>query len=576
MAENNSMPQIRFNIILIGFFVGIGFYVADVIIDVFVFRSGTLAKEILDPSNHELWMRTTVFLLAVIFSIYIQILLKRAKTTGDRAKTAEKYLNSIIDNIPDMIFIKDARSLRFIRINHYGEKLLGFMSKELVGKNDYDFFPESQADYFTKKDREVLEAGIELDIPEEEIDTATMGKRWLHTKKVPVLDDKGQPIYLLGISEDITEKKQAESDLKKTEIRLQTLFDAAADFIFVIDSDGIILEANRYACEHSGYEKNAIIGQNIKRFFTRKSQDTCDCNFPDLRERGYSLADVEFVCKDGRILQLDCMATGVPNESGTFTTFLLVQRDITDKKNAEEEILRQQREMAHVMRLSTMGEMASGMAHELNQPLTALVSYCAAAKQLAQDIPSLPEGYLEILERASTQACRAGDVIRHLREFIKKDSHNKTQLVLDDLIDGVIEFIGWEIKDSGIRITFLRGSHAQEVYVGKVQIEQVLINLIRNSIEAIRLEGIADGQVDIASRLTGDGMIEVCVADNGPGIDSSVSDALFEPYQTTKETGMGLGLSISRSIIESHNGKLWTDKRRQRGALFCMSIPVCD
>jgi len=241
MAENSSMPSLRFNIVLIGLLVGIGFYVADIIINVFVFRNGTLIKEILNPTNHDIWMRTTVFLLAVIFSIYILILLKRAKISGERAETAEKFLNSIFDNIPNMVFIKDAESLRFIRINHCGEKLLGLMSKELVGKNDYDFFPESQADYFTKKDREVLKAGVELDIPEEVIDTATMGKRWLHTKKVPVLDDDGQPIYLLGISEDITENRQAELDLKKTEIRFQTLFDAAADFIFVIDSDGIIL-----------------------------------------------------------------------------------------------------------------------------------------------------------------------------------------------------------------------------------------------------------------------------------------------------------------------------------------------
>ncbi|TNF98604.1 MAG: PAS domain S-box protein [Gammaproteobacteria bacterium] len=576
MAENNSMPPHRFNIVLIGIFVGISFYVADIIIDVFVFRSGTLIKEILDPTNHEIWMRTSVLLLAVVFSIYIQILIKRIQKIGERAETAEKFLNSIVDNIPNMIFIKDANNLRFIRVNHCGEKLLGLMSKDLVGKNDYDFFPESQAEFFTRKDREVLKTGVELDIPEEVIDTATMGRRWLHTKKVPVLDDNGKAIYLLGISEDITENRQAEIDLKKTEIRFHTLFDAAADFIFVIDPDGIILEANRYACERSGYEKNAIIGQNIKIFFTKESQDTCDCNFPVLRERGYSLADIEFVCKDGRILQLECMATGVPDESGTFKTFLLVQRDVTDKKKAEEEILRQQREMAHVMRLSTMGEMASGMAHELNQPLTALVSYCATAMQLARGIPSLPEGYLEILERASEQAQRAGSVIRHLREFIKKDSHNKTQLVLDDLIQSVIEFISWEIKDSGIRLTFLGGANEREAYVGKVQIEQILINLIRNSIEAIRQEGIADGRVDIASRLTEDGMIEVSVADNGPGIDPSVSSKLFEPYQTTKEAGMGLGLSISRSIIESHNGKLWNDQQRQPGALFYMSIPACD
>jgi C4-dicarboxylate-specific signal transduction histidine kinase len=234
-----------------------------------------------------------------------------------------------------------------------------------------------------------------------------------------------------------------------------------------------------------------------------------------------------------------------------------------------------QYESAHVMRISTMGEMASGMAHELNQPLTALVSYCATALKLARDMPSLPEGYIDILERASGQAHRAGDVIRHLREFLSKGGNDKTWVVLDDLIQGVIDFISWELRDSDIQITFLSDSSASEVFVGKVQIEQVLINLIRNSIEAIRQAGISGGQVDIATCQAAARTVDVCVADNGPGIDPAMIGSLFEPYQTSKETGMGMGLSISRSIIEAHNGKLWADEQQQ-GALFCMSIPGGD
>jgi two-component system sensor kinase FixL len=223
-----------------------------------------------------------------------------------------------------------------------------------------------------------------------------------------------------------------------------------------------------------------------------------------------------------------------------------------------------------------MGEMASGMAHELNQPLTALVSYCATALKLAQDVPSLPEGYLDILKRASGQAHRAGDVIRHLREFVSKGSNNKTRLVLDDLIQGVIDFISWELRDSDIRVVFQPGPLVHEACVDKIQIEQVLINLIRNGIEAIEDAGITGGQVEIATRLTAEGSTEITFADNGPGIDPAIFNLLFESYQTTKETGMGMGLSISRSIIEAHNGKLWADEQRQQGALFCISIPGCE
>jgi len=576
MDKNNSTPSERYTIIGIGFLVGIGFYVADIIIDVFVFRRGTFIEELLNPTYHDMWMRSSVLLVAVAFAIYVQLLLRREREASERTKTAEKFLNSVVDNIPNMIFIKDAGELRFIRVNHAGEQLLGLTTQELIGKNDYDFFPESQAAFFTRKDHEVLESGAEADIPEEQIDTVTQGKRWLHTKKVPILDDMGQPIYLLGISEDITEAKQTESDLKKTEVRFQTLFDSAADIIFVIDPEGKIIETNRYACEHSGYEKDEIIGNNIKKFFTNESQDICDCNFPGLRERGYNRADIEFVCKDGHIIQMECQATAVPDESGCFTSFLVIQRDVTAKRLAEEKAQRMQQESAHVMRLSTMGEMATGMAHELNQPLAALVSYCATAHKLAKDMPSLPEGYLDVLERASEQAHRAGGIIKHLREFVSKGGNNRTRVVLDDLIQGVIDFIGWELRKSDIQITFQPGSSACEILVDKIQIEQVLINLIRNAIEAIRGAGISGGQVDIVSRLEAGGSIEVTVVDNGPGIGPAVAGKLFEPYQTSKETGMGMGLSISRSVIKAHDGKLWADEHRQQGALFCISLPGCD
>jgi PAS domain S-box-containing protein len=489
---------------------------------------------------------------------------------------------------------------------------------------------------------------------------------------------------------------------QETEKRLEVLFDSAAEFIFIIDAEGVILRANQCVFNTAGYSRDEVIGRNIKEFFTPESQHTCDCNFPGLRERGYNLADIDFVTRDGSIINMECSATAVPDEQGAFTTFLIIQRDIserlraarmledserrfraifnstyqfigllnpegtvlevnqtaldffgdkntdivgklfwetpwwthspqlqkrlkdgimeaargklvrfegehfgpegqrividtslkpilneqgetvliipegrdiTERKHAEQEAQRMQQESAHVMRLSTMGEMASGMAHELNQPLTALTSYCATALKLAREAPSMTEEFIDLLERASGQAHRAGDVIRHLREFVSKGSHDKTWVVMDDLIQGVISFIDWELRESNIQVTFLPGSPASDVFADKVQIEQVLINLIRNSIEAVREAGISGGQVEITTSPAAGGAIEVTVADNGPGVDPAIADSLFEPYQTSKEAGMGMGLSISRSIIEAHNGKLWFDVQRQQGALFSMSIP---
>jgi len=450
MTNNNSTPSERYTIIWIGLLTGLGFYVADVIIDVFVFRSGTLIEETLNPTGHEMWMRTCVVVVAVAFALYVQILLRREHKISEEAKTTEHFLNSVFDNIPGMVFIKDAVELRFIRINQAGEKLLGLSNQELVGKNDYDFFPKSQAEHFIRKDREVLESGVELDITEE-IDTAVLGRRLLHTRKVPILDNKGQPIYLLGISEDITEHKQA-----------------------------------------------------------------------------------------------------------------------------EEKLQRQQREMAHVLRLNTMGEMASGLAHELNQPLAALISYCGTAATLLKGLPSPPQQLGETLGRAEEQAYRASQIIRHLRDFLSKADDHKEPVDIDQAIEEVIDFIKPEVKNSHVKIEHQSDAPGRRIMVNKVQIEQVIVNLVLNSLQAINSSEKSTGNIIIRTRQLPNEMIETTVADDGPGIDADMAGRMYNPFQTSKPSGMGMGLTISRSIIEGYGGKLWADVQRESGALFGFNLPVCE
>jgi PAS domain S-box-containing protein len=362
--------------------------------------------------------------------------------------------------------------------------------------------------------------------------------------------------------------------LHKTTVRLQTLFDTAAEFIFVIDPEDRITQANRYVFERTGYTENDVIGHSIKEFLTEHSQNFCECDFPILQERGHCRSDIEFVCNDGRILQMECSSTAVPDENGEIKSFLIIQHDVTDRKLAEEEAEHHQRNMAHVMRIGTMGEMATGLAHELNQPLTALVSYCGTAASLVNSLPSPPQQLGEMLELATKQAHRAGDIIRNLREFVSKESENKKVFELDRIIYDVITFLKWEVQKSGIKIELQLGSQARKVTANKIQIEQVLVNLVRNSLEAFEHAEIAEGRVVIQTRLLPNDMIEVIVTDNGPGIDAAMAGKVFDQFQTSKEGGMGIGLSLSHSIIETHGGRLWVDQSHQNGALFGFELPV--
>lgn len=628
------------------------------------------------------------------------------KTIQRKLAAQRDLFDNVLSNVPASIFWKDRNSV-YLGTNDRFARDAGLHSpQELVGKTDYDMaWTKEQADFYRDCDRKVMDTGEPMLNIEESQQQADGKKVELLTNKVPLRDASGQVTGMLGIYIDITERKQAEITLRKSEARLQTLFDSAAEFIFVTDPEGGIIRANRYACEHSGYTADEVTGRNIREVFTEESQSICDCCFARLRERGYSRADVEFVCKDRHVIEMECSGTAVPDENGDFTTFLIIQRDvterkraadalanserrfraifnsthqfiglldphgtllqanqtaldfaglrkedvverpfwdtywwrystevqdrlkaairdaargksvhyeenvlargntirtidftlkpvlnqrgetvliipegrdITDKKRAEEEIQRHQQEMAHVIRLSTMGEMASGMAHELNQPLAALVGYCGAALSLVKSLPAPPQQLRDILGRASEQAHRAGRIIRRLREFVSKESGYKQPLDLDQVIENINVFLSSELKCAKVKLEHHLDGQSRKVMANKMQIEQVFINLIRNSVEAIQSIRTNGGKVTLNTHLLKDDSIEVTVTDNGPGINAEMIGRMFNPFQTSKVSGMGMGLSISRSIIEAHGGRIWADEQHHNGALFGFSLPVCE
>jgi PAS domain S-box-containing protein len=615
-------------------------------------------------------------------------------------------LENVLSNVHASIFWKDRNSV-YLGVNERFVQDAGLDdAQDIIGKTDYDLtWTREQADFYRACDRTVMETGEAMLDIEESQQRANGEKVELLTNKVPLRDEQGRVIGLLGIYMDITRRKRAETTLRKSEARLQTLFDSAAEFIFVIDPQGEIINANRCVCEHAGYDPSEIIGRNIKEFFSEESRTSRDCNYPELRERGYNRADIEFVCKDGRVLQMECSATAVPDEFGKFTTFLIIQRDvserkqaeialanserrfraifdssyqligllepdgtlvqanqtaldlgglrnedvigrpfwdtywwrystevqdrlkaavmkasqgtpvgyeenvlgadnairtieftlkpvknqqgevifiipegrdISDRKRAEEERHRHRQEIAHVMRLGTMGEIASSMAHELNQPLAALASYCDAATALARNLPEPPPRLFDILERATEQAHRAGDIIRHLREFVGKGKNSVYPLDLNRLIEDLGVLLGSELKTAKVMLEQHAGSQGRTVMANKVQIEQVLVNMVMNSVEAIQSVRKTGGKVVLRTCLLEGDAVEVTVTDDGPGIDPGMFEKMFNSFQTSKTSGLGMGLSISRSIIEAHGGKIWADRQRRDGAVFGFSLPVCE
>jgi two-component system sensor kinase FixL len=576
VSAQTIAPVSHYGLIWLGVLTGVGFYFIDAVVDATLFSEGSLFEQLLHPSASELWMRLAFIVFATGFGIYAFSILGRQHDANVRELETRKRLEVLLDSAADFIFLIDAEGT-VLRANSCVFKTAGYSTDEVIGKNIKEFFtPESQdtcdCSFPRLRERGFNRADIDFV-------TRDGGSIHMECSATAVPDEHGAFTTFLIIQRDVTERLQAARKLKESERRFRAIFNSTFQFIGLLDPDGIVLETNQAALSFGGFTAEDVRGRPFWEVVSAgvlpEEKDRFEKALQKAAHGKLVRYEVDVLGKDHTITTFDFSLKPVLNDEGETILIIPEGRDITEHKRIEAEKKRQQQEMAHVMRLSTMGEMASGMAHELNQPLTALVSYCATALKLAQDIPSLPKGYLDILERASGQAHRAGDIIRHLREFVSKGSTNKTRVVPDDLIQGVIDFISWELRGSGIRVVFQPGPLGHEACVDKVQIEQVLINLIRNSIEAIRGAGISGGRVDIATRLTAAGSIEISVADNGPGIDPSMSKSLFEPYQTSKETGMGMGLSISRSIIEAHDGTLRTDERRPQGALFCISLPGC-
>jgi len=254
------------------------------------------------------------------------------KLAEETLRESEEFLSGIVENIPLMIFVKDAKDLRFVRFNRAGEELLGYSREELLGKNDYDFFPKDQADFFSEKDRAVLTGEVLLDIPEEPIVTRILGERTLHTRKIPVLDSNGEPRFLLGISEDITEQKEAEASLRDSEERYRSLVDITDTGYLVLDNRGLVIDANEVYLRLIGRASLAeILGHPVTEWTATHDSERNAREVEKCLKTGHVRGlEVDYLRPDGSLQPVEINATVFHAAGGDIV--LTLCRDISDRK----------------------------------------------------------------------------------------------------------------------------------------------------------------------------------------------------------------------------------------------------
>jgi len=366
----------------------------------------------------------------------------------------------------------------------------------------------------------------------------------------------------LVILYDITERKQIEG-------KLNSIFNASVEGIITFDTSGIIVSANAAVETIFGYQPEELIGYSINKLLPSSPSSSS----LHAAERVGQIQEIEGLHKNGSVVPLDLSKAEFV--IGTAHYFTYIVRDVSLRKYQEQQDKEHLDELAHVTRLGLMGEMASGIAHEVNQPLSAIASYAQVSLNLinAED-PDLVK-LAETLDKTQQQALRAGRIIHRMREFVKSHAKHRSTADINALIRNAVDLCLSELKQSNIRLTFDLENNLPRVFVDQIQIEQVILNLIRNSVDVLKdLPATQQRQIRIRSELTLNNKIQVMVKDNGPGLDEEQQKKILMPFYTTKAEGMGMGLSISHSLIEAHEGTLYFNSKPRKGSTFYFALPI--
>jgi two-component system, LuxR family, sensor kinase FixL len=407
----------------------------------------------------------------------------------------------------------------------------------------------------------------------------TVAGRWRSLRALRQNGSEGGPPQLVGVVGEIDELRQAELRLQTTvdelaarEAHLRSILETVPDAMVVIDERGIIESFSLAAERLFGWQEDEVRGHNVKILMPQPYRDEHDSYMERYRATGERriIGRGRVVVgqrRDGSTFPMQ-LSVGEVNTSGrrVFTGFV---QDLSEQQAHEREIQNLQAELLHVSRLSTMGQMASSLAHELNQPLTATSNYLQAARRFLDAGAAVRAG--EALGKASEQTLRAGQIIRRLRDFVSRGETEKRVVQLSQLIEEASALAMVGAKERGVRIEYRYDPRAPNVLVDRVQIQQVLLNLLRNAIEA--MDGSPRRELIIATERLGGDLVEVAVTDTGPGLAPEIAERLFQPFVTTKREGMGLGLSISREIVEAHGGRMSAQTGPEGGTLFRFTVP---
>jgi PAS domain S-box-containing protein len=499
------------------------------------------------------------------------------RSARDSLMDMEKRLLAIIDNSPNLISLKDSDG-RFLLVNREFERLTGISRDQIIGKTDDELSKLREAGALWTNDREVPRSGEMVVL--EELATTDQGPRWSAVQRFPIVDRDGRIYATAHITTDVTARKRAEEQLRLAENQSRLVLDSSLDAVITIDASDAI----------TGWSKSAedIFGWSCEEAVGNRMADTIiPTQYREAHLRGlkHFLAtgegrilnrriEISALHRAGHEFPVELTVTAIRFESTWhFTAFL---RDLTDKRRVEEALREARDELTRVTRLTAMEQLSASIAHEINQPLTAIAANSDTCLYwLSGEEPNLAKARAAA-QRLAKDARRASEIIARIKALMNKTPVERAPLDINDAIRDVMKLTEGELRRH--QITTLAELHESVPRINgdRVQLQQVILNLILNSIESMMLVEDRPRTLSIMSRALDDKMVEVSIHDTGVGLGSTVVDRLFDAFYTTKHHGTGMGLAICRSIIEAHDGQISAIPGAQFGAVFQFSLPTAD
>jgi PAS domain S-box-containing protein len=492
-------------------------------------------------------------------------------------RESEQRYRTLFDKANDAIFLEN-KSDEIIEVNERACTLLGYSRDELVEMKVSDVqAPEVRGDAGRVIREEIAKHGSATF---ESIDIHRSGRRIPVEVTNTQISDRGERL-ILSVVRDVTERKRAEDSLRESEARFRTFVDRATDAFYLLNEELRVIDVNRQACESLGWTREELIGMHPREFDVGMDA----ASILELAKRAEAGEIITFETfhkrKDGTVLPVEIRTGTFRHEGKLF--YLALARDVTERKIAEETLRAKENaletaraELARVSRLTTLGELTTSIVHEVSQPLGAMVASAAAASRwLAATPPDVGEA-CSALDNIAADGKRARDVIARIRAQTKRQAPRMELLDVNHKIREAIALTDREVRNRDILLRMQLDANLPPVSGDGVQLQQVLINLVVNAAEAMSDVHDRPRELKIVSRPDGADTVLVEVRDSGVGLNADDAERVFEAFYTTKAEGMGMGLSISRSIIEAHGGRLWATPAEPHGAIFSFSLPAAE